>query len=463
MDRRVIAAVIGILALAAIAHYLGSRDVSGRSGGGLVCPGCNVVIISVETTRADHLGCYGYPRNTTPYIDSLASDSFLFENAFASRAATWPSLTSMLTGRYPVSNNVRDNGELLADSAPTLARILEGRGYVTAAYLSHFCEAGSYGFDVRYCSGYSERGENDVNLTAEAIRWLDGNGERPFFLWMHYFKPHSPYYPPDGFDAFSKADGGSRYDGGRQQLDTVALEGIDMLPRDVEHVIGLYDGGVLFADTQVGGIVRELEGLGLMNRTVLVVTSDHGEDLYQRNHYFYHECSVYDSSLHIPLIVRVPGVGGGRVPEVAENVDVAPTILELLNVSATVGFDGRSLAPLMRGDGDNFTYALSERFQNGSDDGILSIRSGRWHYIYNPMNVTPHCLPYGDYYRIRGEELYDLAADPLESKNVVAEYPAIAEELRGELLSKYPHSSGTKPIIAGNESLERLRSLGYLV
>lgn len=426
--------------------------------GELYCPRCNVLLISIETLRADHMGCYGYGRDTTPFIDSLAAQGFLFENVFAPRGWTWPSLTSMLTSMYPSSTNVRRGGQLLDPGMPTVSSVLNENGYATSAFLTNFCVAGDYGFSESFC-----RRLDDERITSDAIGWLEAHKDEKFFLWLHYFAPHKPYQPPGEYDVFTGEDYGGVYNGSNEQNDHVFKNRVNLSLKDLDQVVSLYDGEILYADSQAKKVYEALGEMGLLDDTIVVVTSDHGEDLYQHNHYFYHQCSVYDSSLRIPLIIRLPGGrrGGERAGGIAENIDLAPTLLDLLGVAEPPSFEGESLTPLMSSENaaSEFSFALSEWEEN-----ISSIRTGEWRYIYNPGNISTLCAPNRTSYPVEFEELYNHATDPNETTNVAEEFPEIAFALRERLLRLYPPRPGLRDALAAdNETLRRLEELGYLI
>lgn len=417
----------------------------------------NVVILSIETQRADHLGCYGYSRNTSPFIDSIAKEGILFENHFTSQSSTWPSLTSMLTSLYPVSTSVRINGDMLPPDIPTLADILEKNGYETAAFLGAFCKAGRF-FNHKVCS-------NDRIIVKEANKWLEQNADKPFFMWMHFKAPHYPYTPPEKYDVFTDKNYNGKYDGSKKSVDDITLDRIKLSDKDLNHIISLYDGEVLLADAYIRRVYKKLENLGLADKSIIIITADHGEDLYQRNFYFYHSASIYDSTLHIPLIIRLPGstITGKRVRDIVENIDIAPTILELLHIPRPSHFEGKSMLSLIQNDSaqDDLSIALGERWVKPSN--ILSIRTRKWRYIYNPDNIHPQSIKPIYKYKIDEEELYDLEKDPGEVNNIVAQHPDIVEELRKKMLALYPSGKGNKEAIkADEETLEQLRALGYI-
>lgn len=420
------------------------------------CPDSNVVLITIETTRADHLGCYGYNKNTTPFIDSIAKDGILFEKAFAPRGLTWVSLTSMLTSLYPISTDVRNNGQVLDyNKTQTMASILKSNGYVTAAFLTNFFEAGDYHFGMKYCG-------DDAFITDQAIQWIGKNKDQKFFIWMHYLAPHMSYEPPPKYDIFTDKNYRGTFDGSNKSLENVTLNKINLSYDDYKHIISLYDGEIFYVDNLIKSVYKALDNSGLTGKTIVVITADHGEDLYQHNYYFYHHCSIYDSSLHIPLIFKLPdnSYSGRRVDAIVENIDIFPTLLDMLKIKKHSPFQGNSMLPLFHSDfNDTFSVALSEYEKN-----MFTIRTQEWRYIYNPNNITPYGYPEGDYYKVGTEELYNHLTDPNEKDNVVAEYPEIAESLRNKLLNLYkPLTKEIAPSKEADEkTLEQLRSLGYL-
>jgi arylsulfatase A-like enzyme len=426
----------------------------------LVYPRANVVVITVDTLRADHLGCYGYARATSPHVDRLAAESVRFERAFAPRGHTWPSLTSLLTGLYPRTTNVRGPGELLAKGVPTLASVLREAGYATGAFLANFCNPGVRLFDDAKC-------DSDTAVTEAATRWLAERGEGPFLLWLHLMAPHAPYQPPALFDRFGDPAYAGPVDGGTPLLNAAYLAGRALEPADREEALALYDGEVLFSDFLVASLLAQLRTAGLDPATVVLFTADHGEDLGDHHHYWEHACSIYDSSLRIPLLLRLPDgrFAGTSRSEIVEIVDLLPTLLELVGAAAPAGSEGRSLVPLLAGSASGPERpALAELYDFEQGGEILSLRSGRWRYVYNERAVVPVCQPDGSRYPIPVEQLFDLAADPGETRDRSAELPAVAAELRRELLDRYgPRGPSPPPLRATDkETIERLRALGYV-
>ncbi len=246
------------------------------------CADCNVVLISVDPLRADHLGAYGYERPTSPFIDSLAESSALFQKAFTPRGLTRPSVVSMLTSLYPVSSGVRTIKAKLSQSIPTLASLLEAQGYSTVSFLSGpVARFRDLGFQEAF-SG------DDAQITDFAKYWLDRNQQKKFFLWIHYFSPHDDYKPPAEFDRFTEPGYDGAYDGSREQLMHVAIHQIELDERDYRHIIGLYDGEIAYVDSLVREFYTALKEMVLLEKSIVIFVGDHGEDLYQHNRYFKH-------------------------------------------------------------------------------------------------------------------------------------------------------------------------------
>jgi len=446
-----------VLAAVGCSGGTGTEDEAGRAG---IFPRHNVVVVSVDTLRADHVTAYGYEHQTTPNIDRLAREGIVFERAFAPRGHTWPSLTSMWTSLYPRKTNVRGPGELPDEGVRTLASVLDEAGYESAAFLANFCRPGRQFFRSCLCG-------DDQEVTEKAISWLAHPREEPFLLWLHLMRPHTPYQPDEAHDRFTTPSYGGTYDGSKSSLADIYVNQRPLTQQEREHLVGLYDGEVLWADSYVGQFYQAMEREGYLDRSILVFTSDHGEDLYDRHRHFGHGCSIYDSVLHVPLIFRLPGarLAGARLDAVVGLVDLVPTILDVLGIERQGGFDGESLFSLLFSAGKkHFPAVISEHYRRRQAGEVLSIRTKRWRYIYNQKEVIPYCVPPTALYRIAKEELYDHRSDPLETRNVAESFPEVTRRLRERLLTHYPLGERERPanMATDAETLERLRSLGYI-
>lgn len=428
--------------------------------------GRNVLLLTVDTVRADRLNAYGYQvRQTSPRIDALLAGGATFERAIAPRALTWPSLASVFTGLYPSGHGVLENGFSLAEGVGTLAQQFADAGYVTAAFLGNMCGAEWAELDAYSCTA-----GQDGKVVERAAGWLNQRAregaEEPFFLWVHLFAAHGPYY--NGGDRADELDPG--YEGTlgpkKWRLDRVMTEEVELSPRDVQYLDALYDAAVIGTDGSVGRVLDALESAVQDESTLTVFLSDHGEDLYDHNGYLYHACSVYQSGLHVPFGISAPGIlpGGIRVAQPVELVDVAPTLLELAGLPPLAESHGVSLLPYLerlgRGGG-----AGRPAFSEYGDTRIHTVQADGWKLVFNPDGVTPYCMagaPEG-HYPIAEVELYDLEADPLELDNlarreegrVVRMAQLIEQRFSG--LAKRQGEQDMSP-----ELRDQLRALGYI-
>jgi arylsulfatase A-like enzyme/tetratricopeptide (TPR) repeat protein len=400
----------------------------------------NVLLITLDTTRADHLGAYGYREGETPNIDALAGRGVLFAQATAAAPLTLPAHSSIMTGTYPTYHGVRVNGNTaLSPAQTTIAETLKERGYATGAWVAAFVLDGRWGlnqgFDVyddrfdlgKYKHldlGSVQRPGNEV--VDAALGWLDAHDKGPFFAWVHLYDPHTPYEPPEPFL--------SKYQ-----------------PRGMR---GLYDGEIAFADQQVGRCLSWLRSHGVEDRTIVVVMGDHGEALGDHGEAS-HGYFVYDDTLHVPFILSAPldRLRGVRVDAQVSSVDLLPTLFELLGIAVPARAHGRSLLPVMLDPaGARAAFAYGESMTPNLQFGwssLHTLRSTRYKLIKAPR-----------------PELYDLSADPGEMTNVIARLPAVAEEM-GQRLDRLMTETGKEapePQAADldKETRERLAALGYV-
>ncbi len=400
----------------------------------------NVVIVTLDTTRADHLGPYGYRGVRTPVLDELARRGTLFEECASVAPLTLPSHCTIFTGVYPTFHGVRVNGNTaLSDEQTTLAEVMTGRGYACGAFIGAFVLDGRWGlkqgfeyyddqFDLKKYKqldlGRIQR-PGDKVMDA-ALSWLEGRKDRPFFAWVHLYDPHTPYEPPEPY--FSQYQRGGP--------------------------AGLYDGEIAFMDEQIGRLVAWLERNGLDRRTILLLVGDHGEGLGshgESNHGYF----IYDYALHVPLIVVTPFEAGRgvRVSSQVSTADVFATILDLAKIPVSGQNQGRSLVPLIFGRGNGGEeYAYSESMTPNLQFGwapLQSLKTVRYKFIN-----APH------------PELYDLEQDPDESNNVIEKNPAVARDLKAKL-DRFLEKTGRgapKPQAANldKETVAKLATLGYI-
>jgi arylsulfatase A-like enzyme len=433
----------------------------------------NLLLVLLDTTRADRLSCYGGATDTTPAIDELARSGARFEAAYSQSSLTPVSAASVLTGTLPPRTGVRSlfvvGGQALAPDVPSLFDELRGRGLATAAFVSAKPMGRQYGldrgFDV-YDDDLSETARRHgierfadapqrpaEETTERALAWLGERGREPFALLLHWFDAHDPsFVPPREFLAR------------RLQLEQPASVGRTTAPQTwpelyrPESLVQLYAAEVAYMDSELARILGRLEELGVRDDTLVCVIADHGEAFGE--HGFWTHGILYEEQLHVPLVLAGPGVPPGlEVPSVVRLVDLAPTLLELFGIPAGgAAHDGRSLVPLLaRGEPQpppglpevyaEVHHAAEDRLQR--DTEMYSLRVGEWKYIHRPVNGR--------------HELYDLARDPLELENLYTPEHAMGLALQTRLL-RMGAVDGAAPSLEGiaPEELERLRALGYL-
>ncbi len=369
--------------------------------------GDNVLLITVDTTRADRIGCYGYAPAKTPEMDDLAAKGVLFEKAYSQVPLTLPSHSSILTGRYPREHGVRDNGRArLSSQFPTLASIFKENGYRTGGFVASFVLSGKFGigqgFDVFADEMWSGRAASSKKNTIEvqlpgdivtdrALTWLEKSSKSPFFCWVHYYDPHDPYEAPPAFANVGKEP---------------------------------YDGEIAFMDSQIGRLVDWLEKKNIRDRTLIVVVGDHGESFGEHGEHG-HTNFNYETNLHIPLIVSHPQATnpGTKSDTVVESVDVFPTVIELLGFDPPESLMSRSLSPILKGatlpDAEAYSETLYVRMAFGwAEQRSLTTRD--WKFISSSV-----------------PELYDRVKDPSEKNNLIEANSRVAANLHARLLSRY--------------------------
>jgi arylsulfatase A-like enzyme len=396
----------------------------------------NVLLITVDTLRADHLGTYGYERETSPTIDALAASGVVFDNAFAQAILSGPSHATIFTSLHTPVHGVINNGVVMDPDNLTFTELLRASGYTTAMFVSHDLMSAEFGFDQGFevsenhpIAVHRHRHDDDEedevgamapleSLFDAVIAWLDRPRDKPFFVWMHVQHPHMSWEPPPPYDTmFGESSPLERYD--LQCRDTLyahRAEKIRLNPAERTYVVAMYDGEIAYVDDQ---IERVLSAVRKQDReSVVAVAADHGELLFdgadQRLVGHGHRSS--EPILRVPLILHGPGVPRGpRVEPMVGLIDLAPTLLELAGITAPKSFQGTSLVPLMHGRSEGV------RSQNFSGtihfDGRrrLAVREERWKLVCK-VKISWTC------------ELFDLVADPGEQEDL-APGPRHAEEL----------------------------------
>jgi arylsulfatase len=440
----------------------------------------------MDTLRADHLGCYGYERQTSPQIDALARSGVLFERIYTSLPRTTQSIASIMTGRFPKNHGARGLFSHLAAENLTLAEILRERGFDTAAFVSNMFLRPGQGFEQGFMTydNPASRWQEDsaAEITAAALGWLEQRrGDRPFFLWVHYLDPHWTYLPPAPFDTrFSEEGAGAlevyeKIEAGRLTKGEVIFEN-RMDSRQVERAVALYDGEIASVDSELRPLLERARSEP--GNMLVVLTSDHGESLGEHDYYFAHGEYLYQPGLHIPLIISLPGKlpTGLRVESLGQNIDIAPTILTILGIPGLQGVDGRPLLTRAGGrdDGALFEPSPGRTKIFAESDFQLIHAENRRYYIPGPRGrwsaASDGRFKLIHVPRPSGEwiELYDLLEDPGERHPLTRQRGSLPEAV-GDLLRALrrfvDYEAGVGPGIPGGispEDQDRLRSLGYI-
>ncbi len=392
----------------------------------------NVILISIDTCRADYLSCYGYPRKTTPNIDAIANTAALFENVISPVPVTLPSHCSMMTGTIPPHHGVHDNDNYYLNASNiTLAEVLKEKGFATAAFVSAFILDSQFALDQGFDTYYDQfemrldgleaserRADRTTRLT---IDWLDNHSREKFFLFVHYYDPHTDYQPPEPFAS--------------------------------QFSDNLYAGEIAYTDHQIAKLIGKLKSLNIFDSSLIIITSDHGEMLGEHGE-DEHGYFIYQSALKVPLIFKLPRQRKPqRTKDLVGLVDIAPTVYSLLGIKPPSPLHGRDLSTYLRSDAispqQRYIYAESLYPTKYGGNSLLGVVSGRYKYI---QTTRP--------------ELYDLEVDPAESENLILSRPDLARILR-EQLKHTLDESVRKPesdaaAVPDEETIRRLQSLGYV-
>jgi len=414
-------------------------------------------MISMDTVRADALGAYGGPAET-PVIDAFAEASVLFENHVSAAPSTLASHTSLMTGQYPHTHGVPRNAHRLDDANLMLAEILQGAGFETAAILgamplgehSNFGQ----GFDVvdadfrrpRESKVYEQAERSGDLVTDAALAWVDGAGAERLFLFVHYFDAHQPY------EATEDRTTGSMRSIYRLRRRVSAGESAETGAIS-EALKPLYWAEISYVDAQIGRLLEGLQGAGVLEDALVILTSDHGESYVEHGEVWDHGTHVYDQTIHTPLIISLPGVESGRRDAVVSNVDVMPTVLEVLGLPGP-SMDGRSLGALLRGESLAPRPVFAEATKPWDPGEVWhnesrrkSVRLGNHKMVWMPKTGA--------------REFYDLAADPGEQE--VLDNPDLSAQLI-EVMAEWTSEANPKPSqkVVAPDITEHLKALGYV-
>lgn len=415
--------------------------------------GPSIILISLDSLRADHLGTYGYERKsgrkTSPALDAFAAQSVVFEQAYANACNTLPSHTTMFTGAYPLRHGVhspvgsdrdpKDRARALPATIATLPELLRAKGYRTARFAhsrDYFLDASlglGRGFDELHPYGL-ETSES----ASEIARWAETRTS-PYFLFVHSKRPHAPYVLPAPYDTQfdpsykgpiigNEAKFAAYLEGKGLKKDQVSIPGLlpeqnEFIrlanlknPSDARHLEALYDGAIALTDRLLGELLGRLEKSGALREAIVVVTSDHGEEFGEHGD-FYHRKPTREV-LNVPLILRAPGLAPARIGALAQTADIVPTLLELAGLEPLKGIDGKSLLPAIRSPGTEIHEAVFAQHLFPHEIGRQAVRTKRWALFSSADGEVA---------------LYDSSSDPGEKQDLSAKRPEIVDELSGKL------------------------------
>ncbi len=430
--------------------------------------GYNVILISLDTLRADRLGCYGYPLPVSPNIDRFALRSVVFENSFSNATWTLPSHMSLMTSQYPFQHRVVDENTRLSNAKTTLAQVLRKQGYATAAFTAGYMVSAVFGFDRGfdiYKEDYNAKQENVgqgwrlEHASRSLAFWLNENADKKFFVFLHGYDTHEPFiaheylkeFEPeyDGrldflnnhaafrghpdYPKYKDMAGGELPTINRFYSDIINAKKIDMREQDIRHIRALYDNEVRYVDHSFGKLIELLEQKDLMKNTVILVWSDHGEELLERGA-IQHGGSVFEELIRVPLIIYLPEYKTpARRTDLVQSLDIAPTLLDILDLEPVKDFQGFSFFS-----------------KNAPADRYAVVQQKR----YDAIRSSTHKLMIDS--KTDSVQLYDLKADPGETADVGPKNPSLVKDLLDRLLNVL------EKVRLDDRMKEKLKTLGYL-
>jgi arylsulfatase A-like enzyme len=418
----------------------------------------NLILISIDTLRPGMLGSYGYHRPTSPMLDALAARGALFETAVSPSPWTLPAHASMLTGVYPKRHGLKSHDLALGRETPTLAERLQGHGFHTAAVVNSHNLSARYGMNRGFRDHFyvveTERRVEPSEVERVALEWLEAERSERFFLFLHYYDVHSDYRALPLYRQEFLRRHSALADGSTHQLRRFRRGELSLAEADAERLRDLYAGGIRQLDDGIARLVAALRERSALDDTLLVITSDHGEEFLEHGGVL-HGRTQFDEVLRVPLILAGPGIPAGlRLAASVSLIDLLPTLVSLLGLPAPRDVDGIDLSPLLRG---HSLPELADRSLFGEAD--------RGNPEHDMTRSVRHRGVKGILDRTTGEiDVYDLTADPAEQRPI--QRPALAERLRAEIEAFMADEVAPDPSRAleplDPEAVERLKALGYL-
>ena len=431
----------------------------------LTLPGCrkgaeerlpNIILITVDALRADHLGTYGYGSDVSPRLDALAGRSTVYEFAYCPIPKTSASLASMMTGLHPLVHKTRPNRGVLAADHITLAEALKMRGYTTRAVVDNASLSRKFkfhqGFEdyIEVWNHVEEKTDSTAFITDRVLEWLEAGPAQPFFLWVHYIEPHSPYRPPS---EFIENRSGGRILEELQKAVIVYPQKYRPAGADEGYFHSLYEASVKYTDREIGRIIDLFDGRGYDKNTILIITSDHGEELGEYNFFYNHGPLPFNSSVRIPLIVYEPGVRSRRIRYPVSLMDLYPTLLDRAGLVSARSIQGRELTE-RNPERKLYILAICD------DNRTYSVVYRRFHYVRLEPGIAAEL-------GLEEEYLFNIHLDPLERNNLIKQERSLADLLVNDfrlvqaqsVLAEDSREKG--PELSENE-IRNLKSLGYI-
>ena len=447
--------IIFVLAIIAIIFFISFPALTGNITMKIPEKGYNVILITIDTLRPDHLGCYGYSRETSPNIDRLAEDSFLFENAYSAASWTRSALASLLTSKLPTEHGILSESrkQTLSPGFYTIQEYFNDMGYSTAAFYTNVHL--NLGLVQNFSYTHYESNEPAASIYDRVIRWI-GSTRNNFFVYIHHNDPHDPYKYHEGFSIYPKDSQYRRL----QPFFPTRVDGNGVGCEEREGIVKLnetqlsemeanYDGEIEYLDYHFGRLLDYLQASRLSENTIVIVSADHGEEFLDHGGYW-HGCTLYDELIKVPLIFHIPGQTGSRIGQRVSTMDIFPTLVEMVEGNSTeYGFSGSSLVPIIHGipEGEGPLYSATA-FRGPKKYSIII----------------------GDYKLItqangKAIGMYNLKDDPEETKDLQGLMPVLLSKVNETLFKEISSHSGKiredAPEI-DQETLEQLKALGYM-
>lgn len=444
----------------------------------------NVIMIGLDTTRADHLSCYGSTESRTPNLDRLARDGIRFDQCVTVVPSTLASFTSVMSGMYPRTHGVPRNGFRVPDRHVLLAERFKNAGYETAAFIASYALHSDHNFDQGF-DLYEQTFDPEVTgdqiqrrsdrLNEALFPWLEARKDSKFFLFIHYFDPHAPYDPPLPYGHDPAVSGKPTW--GHMNLLRLT-ERLAQNPDDealdlARHASKMYAGEIEFLDDQIGGLMKKLDRLGLSEKSIIIIWGDHGETLTEHNsELFHHGGEVYETTIHVPLIIHAPSAlpSGGVVGELTRTIDITPTVSDLAGLPPLTEYEGQSLMSLITPETATREWRIETTFVeatqpfNEKAEGdprwrnqrkSKCIRTPEWKLVLSPLNE-------------RQWKLFNLKDDPGETSDVYAEQleknPRLVRDLSSRLMSwmnDFPDARAASGPGPDADARKKLEALGY--